>query len=625
MQPNIPTRPRLFAPHIIALVGVLLLAIGLRASNLEALGDGNLYYTAGVASMLQSWSNFFFVAAEPGGSVSIDKPPLGLWIQALSAYFLGVNGVAVILPQIIAGVIAVLLLYHLIARQFGAWPGVVAALVLAITPVAVATDRNNTMDSLLVLTLLLAAWAIIKATEEARLRWLLIGAVLVGLGFNIKMLQALLPLPAFVALYFLGSNLGWWRKIGHLALAGLVLAVVSLAWPIAVDLTPASMRPYVGSSTNNTVTELIIGHNGLKRLFGRSTGAEPTGQVPPAAADGTNGGMRPPPPTDGDVGIRQPPGGGGPLNEIGAPGLLRLVSDPLSNEVSWLLPVGLVGMGVLAFGARLRLPLAPQHQALVLWGGWLIIELIFFSSASFFHAYYLIMLAAPLAALVGITIAHISVQPGQRSGMLLLLISAATLVLQDQIASNSMRERWWMVWVYALLALAAGLWMSRKPMLTRVGIVTALVCILITPLIWSVYTSSDPNPDVRLPHAYDGGSGSLVRNREENIDDLVAFLEANTQDIRYLVAVPSANEGDRYVLATGRPVLYIGGFTGDDPVVDADDLTQMVANGELRYILWGRQGTSKELEAWIHSHGTLVEEMGFNGGWGVQLYRLENP
>ncbi|NTV65151.1 MAG: glycosyltransferase family 39 protein, partial [Oscillochloris sp.] len=175
--------------HLLALGAVLLLAGFLRFYNLSALGEGNLYYTAGVASMLQSWSNFFFVAAEPGGSVTIDKPPLGFWLQTIAAFFLGLNGFAVMLPQIIAGLLSIVLLYHLVGRQFGRWPGVLAALALAITPVAIAADRNNTIDSLLVLALLLAAWAFIRATETGKLRHLLLGALIVGLGFNIKMLQ----------------------------------------------------------------------------------------------------------------------------------------------------------------------------------------------------------------------------------------------------------------------------------------------------------------------------------------------------------------------------------------------------------------------------------------------------
>src|SRR5258708_6334762 len=251
-----------------AVGAILLLAAGLLFYNLNALGYANHYYTAGVASMLQSWHNFFFVAAEPGASVSIDKPPVGLWLQAISAYFLGVNGFAMVLPEILCGLAAIVVLYHLVRRSFGAVAGLLAALVLAITPIVVATDRNNTIDSSLILTLLLATWAFIKATESGRLRYLLLGALLVGIGFNIKMLQAYLPLPAFYALYFLGARTTFWRKLCSLALASVLLLAVSFAWIAVVDLTPASQRPYVGSSGTNSELNLAIGYNGLQRLIG---------------------------------------------------------------------------------------------------------------------------------------------------------------------------------------------------------------------------------------------------------------------------------------------------------------------------------------------------------------------
>src|SRR5258708_21851252 len=197
---------------------IVALAVWLRFANLDAIGQSNTYYTAAVKSMLQSWHNFFFVAAEQGGSVSIDKPPVAWWLQTLSAYFLGVNGFAVVLPQLLAGVGSVILLYHLVRRWFGAAAGLLAALVLAVTPVAIAVERNNTPDALLIFTLLLAAWAFIKATESHRLRFLLLGTLLVGIGFNIKSMQALLPLPALFAMYFFGSQQSWRRKFAQLAL-----------------------------------------------------------------------------------------------------------------------------------------------------------------------------------------------------------------------------------------------------------------------------------------------------------------------------------------------------------------------------------------------------------------------
>lgn len=198
----------------ILLFVVLLLGAFLRFYRLGESGVGNEYYAAAVKSMLLSWKNFFFVAFEPGGSVSVDKPPLGFWIETISAYFLGVNGFALALPNAIAGVLSIFMVYLLVSRPFGKWIGLAAALVLAVTPVAISTERNNTIDGLLVFVLLLAAWAFLQSVYTGKIRWLFLGAFIVGLGFNIKMLQAFLPLPAFYALYFFGAKHGWAKMIG---------------------------------------------------------------------------------------------------------------------------------------------------------------------------------------------------------------------------------------------------------------------------------------------------------------------------------------------------------------------------------------------------------------------------
>src|SRR6476660_4475709 len=220
--------------------------------QLQANGYANLYYAAAVRSMMQSWHNFFFVAYDPGGFVSVDKPPLGFWIQTISAKIFGYSGFSILLPEALAGVASVVMLYVLVRRAFGDVAGLLAALALAITPISVVTNRNNTIDSLLVLTSLLAASAVLRATEQGSLRWLLVGGLLVGLGFNIKMLEAWLILPALALVYLLGAPLRWRTRLLHLALAGVVMLVISLAWVVAVDLTPASERPYVGSSQTNS-------------------------------------------------------------------------------------------------------------------------------------------------------------------------------------------------------------------------------------------------------------------------------------------------------------------------------------------------------------------------------------
>lgn len=618
------------------IVAVTALAAVLRLANLTALGYANHYYTAGVASMLQSWHNFFFVAAEPGGAVSIDKPPLGLWLQALSAYFLGVNGVAMVLPEILCGLLAVVLLYHLVRRSFGTAAGLLAAAALAITPIVVATDRNNTIDSSLILVLLLAAWAFIKATETGRLGHLLLGAGLVGLGFNIKMLQAYLVLPALYALYFLGAPGRWWRKAGHLALATLLLLAVSLSWAAAVELTPADQRPYVGSSGDNSVFSLIVGYNGLQRLMGANQGGGPPGgAAPPAAgnwpAPGGGrpigpGGNRPVPrppagnlPPQGLPGRGVAPGrGGGGFPGTGRPGVLRLFTPPLSKEVSWLLPFGLFTIGLLAFRQRLRWPLAPKHQAAVLWGGWLLTGGVFFSVAGFFHEYYLAMLGAPLAALVGIGAVELwrlgKRRPWPAVGLALLAVGA-TLALQLRTATTYVGWAGWLVVPLVLLGSGAALLslsVRGRRLAAQAGTACVVAAMLVIPGVWSVLTMLNSSSNQSLPAAYSGEATGPANRGNVQVDQaLLAYLQANTQDIYYLMAVPSSMQGADYVIATGRPVLYIGGFMGQDRVVTAGELADMVAAGKLRFVYWGGQwgggfGAQGDISAWVTAHCRAV-------------------
>ncbi|MGQ9815973.1 MAG: glycosyltransferase family 39 protein, partial [Candidatus Roseilinea sp.] len=229
-RPSLPVR----RPDLVLWmsVAVILLAFALRIANIRAAGDGNPYYTAAVQSMLLSPTNLLYAAAEPGGSVSLDKPPLGFWIQALSVTVLGRSGFAVIWPQIVAGVLSVAIAIRLARKHFGASAGLMAGATLAVLPVSVAVDRNNTIDSLLILTLLLAAGCFLTATTRARMGWpwLIAGALCIGAAFPIKMLQALLPVPAFFAAYFLGNPTRWPRMLVALAAVTMIAGAVSLSW-----------------------------------------------------------------------------------------------------------------------------------------------------------------------------------------------------------------------------------------------------------------------------------------------------------------------------------------------------------------------------------------------------------
>ncbi len=639
----------------ICLIAVVILATWIRFSNVEALGYANHYYTAGIKSMLYSWHNFFYVAAEPGGSVSIDKPPVGLWLQAISAYFLGVSGFSVLLPELLAGVISVICIYYLVRRSFGGVPGLLAALTMAITPVVVATDRNNTIDSTLILTLLLATWAFIKATETGKIRYLLAGATLVGIGFNIKMLQAFLSLPAFYAMYFLGSQEGILQKAWKLFLASVLLVAISLAWVVAVDLTPADQRPYVGSSSDNSEINLVFVYNGVDRLIGMFGGPGRNREIVPGFGPPQNAGQgagifNPNGPQNSNGYAFLPPSfngttpsfpqgspnnfvgpNGGPGNNMrqgfgmrggtGRSGVLRLFIPPLSKEVSWLLPFGIMSAILLAARSRWKWPIIQEHYMLVLWGGWLLTCIVFFSIASFFHEYYLSMLAPPLAALVGIGIhqlwswkvTHIWPTVG-----VLCISAAGTAAFQIYTATTFVVNIWWLPEIIALLMIGTGILIfsaitRRQDFRFHLGFTLIILGIMITPAIWSVLTNLSASQNQSLPSAYSGAAIGPVTQRGLQINQkLLDYLQENTKDMTYLMAVPSAMQGADYILATGRPVLYMGGFMGQDDVVSAADLAELVNEGKLRYIYWGMGGmgpggTKSDISAWVTSSCVQVE------------------
>src|SRR5215208_1071848 len=443
--------------HLLLLSAVLALSAFLDLSRLTSEGYANVYYAATVKDMLDSWHNFFF-ASYDAGFVSVDKPPLGFWIQAASAYLFGFHGWSILLPQALAGVLSVALLYYLVRRSFGPVAGLLAALALALTPISVATDRSNNLESLLALAVLLAAWAFILAAETGRLRWLVMGALVVGVGFNIKMLEAFLVLPAFYLLYLVAAPVGWRRRMIHLGLATVVIVAASLPWVVAVDLTPPEQRPYVGSSYFITVTDLIVGWIGVERVVGNDKG-------------------------------------------VGDPGPLRLLNPQLGGQIGWLLGLAIVGLVVASWQSwkwRPNLPISWQHQALVLWGTWLISLVVFFSVVGDWDPYYLAMLAPAVAALVGAGVVALwDDYRGQGwRGWLLPLTLVGVASLQLYILSLSPAWSHWLAPTIAILCLAAaaslvaarpkrGLKVSGYPL---AAISVGILSLFLAPSIWAAST-----------------------------------------------------------------------------------------------------------------------------------------
>ncbi|MEU8614472.1 glycosyltransferase family 39 protein, partial [Actinoplanes sp. NPDC048791] len=354
-----------------ALIALLLLTGVLYLWGLGASGWGNAFYSAAVQAGSESWKAFFYGSSDAANSITVDKTPGALWIMALSVRIFGLSSWSILVPQALMGVATAGLLFTTVRRWYGPAAGLLAGAVSALTPVAVLMFRFNNPDALLVLLMVAGAYATVRAIENGSTKWLVLAGVFVGFGFLTKMLQALLVVPAYALAYLFAGPPKLGQRIGQLLLAGLAV-VVSAGWYIAiVELVPASMRPYIGGSQNNSLLELTLGYNGLGRLNGEETGSVGGG-------GGAGGGM------------------------WGESGLLRMFDSSQGGQVSWLLPAALI---VLVAGLVLTLRAARTDRlraGLILWGSWLVITAGVFSfMQGIFHAYYTVALAPAIGAVVG--------------------------------------------------------------------------------------------------------------------------------------------------------------------------------------------------------------------------------
>ncbi|MDR6723885.1 4-amino-4-deoxy-L-arabinose transferase-like glycosyltransferase [Paenibacillus amylolyticus] len=413
-------------------IDLVLLPIVILAAILNAYGIwkdqyANSYYTTAVGSMLRSFHNFFYASLDSAGSVTVDKPPVVFWIQTAFAYVFGLHGWSVILPQVLAGIGAVLLIYFMVKPSYGLAAARIAALVMATVPVVAAVSRTNNIDSMLVFTLLLGSWFLFKGAKQGSVWRILMAFALIGLAFNMKMLQAYMVLPAFYLFYLLAFQAKWRKKLLLLVGSTAIMAAISLSWAVTVDSIPADERPYIGSSETNSVLELAFGYNGLSRLTGRQNTAANTGMPdasnvtnpqrdrgdstsvqtsnPRGGTDGTSG-MNLPQGNEMPNGFTMPQGGfgggggTGGMFGTGQAGPLRLFQTELSGQASWFLPLALLGCIAIMTSLRRR-NISDQMKEAIFWLAWLLPVAAFFSVAGFFHQYYLIMLAPPIAALSG--------------------------------------------------------------------------------------------------------------------------------------------------------------------------------------------------------------------------------
>jgi 4-amino-4-deoxy-L-arabinose transferase-like glycosyltransferase len=545
-----PLRRTAFRPAL----PVLLCATGvLYLWGLGASGWANAYYSAAAQAGAASWQALLFGATDAAGGITIDKTPASVWVMGLSARLFGVNAWSILVPQALMGVATVWLLYAAVRRVAGQAAALLAGIVLALTPVAVLMFRFNNPDALLVLLLTAGAYAVVRAIESGQTRWLVLAGACVGFGFLTKMLQAFLVLPAFGAAYLAGARVPWRRRFLDLA-AGVGAMVVAGGWWVAlVSLWPASSRPYIGGSQNNSVLELTVGYNG----FGRLTGDE-VGSV----------------------------GGGG----RGAGGWARLFGAEMAGGVAWLLPAAVV---LLVAGLILTKPRSPMWTSLLLWGGWLAVTALVFSYMNgIIHAYYTVALAPALAAVIGIGATAL----WQRGfvGAAILSGAMALTALQTYLLLNSL--------VLLAIGVLAALLLLME--LRTAAAAFAVVVALAGPATYSFATAATPHTGA-LPAAGPnsgvtfgggpggsqgggpgggpgGGMGGLLDAPTVG-DSLAALLREGDQ--RWAAATVGSNNAAGYQLASDQPVLAVGGFNGTDPSPTLAQFQTYVRNGQIHYFL----------------------------------------
>ncbi|WP_003541514.1 glycosyltransferase family 39 protein [Desulfotomaculum nigrificans] len=661
----------------IILICIALLAAFLNIFNIWKNQYANAYYTSAVTSMLQNWHNFFYASFDPAGYVTVDKPPVAFWVQTIFAKIFGVHGWSVILPQALAGVGSVLLMYVLVKPTFGKTAARLASLIMACTPIAVAVSRTNNIDSLLVFTLLLATWMLFRGTRNQKLSWILGAFAMIGVGFNMKMLQAYMVVPAFYLFYLLAFKGRWKRKLAVLGVSAVILVGVSLSWAVVVDSIPKENRPYIGSSQTNSVLELALGYNGISRLTGMNRGGpggppnqrqmDQDGNNMPSPQqmqqDGNN--MREGFGPDGNGRKGPMPGGGGPPGRggggmfgTGQAGPLRLFQTELSGQASWLLPfVAFACVGLLA-GIRRKNQLTDKENETLFWLAWLLPAMAFFSVAGFFHHYYLIMLAPPIAALAGAGWVELWNQYRNQEDWQMWLLPSGLLATTafELYVLQPFQKQIGMGWSIGIGTAGIGLSLvlflaAKKQKLFSTAAMAGMLVLLVAPLYWAAtpllygdnsmlpqagpsqpggpgqpggpnqqYQQDRPNqPDVSNQQGF-GQRQDMGRGPDSGINaKLLAYVTKNNTGETYLFATTDSHGAAPYIIETGKAVMAMGGFSGSDPILTVEKIKKLVANKEVKYFLIpssgsGRGGGSNSaVLEWIRANSTEVPKEEWQG------------
>jgi 4-amino-4-deoxy-L-arabinose transferase-like glycosyltransferase len=636
-------RPRAPAAVRPELAVLLVLAAVLNLWALSRNGFANEYYSAAVRSMASSWHAFLYGSFDAAGVMTVDKPPLALWVQALSARVFGFSSWSVLVPQALMGVATVGLTYDLVRRAFGRAAGFAGGLALALTPASVAIARHNNPDALLVLCVVAAVWCVVRGVQDGRTRWLVLSGVCVGLGFEAKMAAALMVVPALGAAWLWVAPRGRPAAVHQLLAGGAATIAVGGAWPLLMALTPASDRPWISGTADNSIWSLILGYNGLGRLLGQ---------------DGGPGGGG--------------PGGGGAGSVFGGEtGPLRLLNEAMGGQAGWLLGFALVAGAAVLAASRLRRADARTGWLIAVGGSFVTIAVAFSQAQGIFHPYYVSELAPFTAALVGAGVG-VLLQGGLIARIAGPLAVAAGVVVELAVLRDHPGQ---LSWVAGLVvtggiaaAVALGRGLSSRPRAATVAAVIGLL--LLAPAGWSVQTlghatsgtfpaggpastgmgggpggggpggagpggGGAPPQGVRGggfaasggaggPPAVGGGGGGagMFGGGSQSLAEAVAYVRANGGGT---IAVSSQSGAAGQLIAEGADVAAIGGFSGRESRVSVAWLADAVAGGRIRWVVLDGSGGGMRSDGRIGAGEVMavVEQVGAPVSSVSGLYDLQ--
>ncbi|HEX4108814.1 MAG TPA: glycosyltransferase family 39 protein [Solirubrobacteraceae bacterium] len=616
------SRPLLLRDPAWLLVGVL--TAGAAVLRFWQLGRVPLdpFYDAAVRSMGHSWHNFFFGAFEPGGSVSIDKPPVDLWLQVISTKLFGFSATTLKLPEAAAGTLSVPLLFVTVRRVFGTAAGVLSALAIAVLPMEVLTARSDTMDAVMMLLITLGLLLVIRASETGRTRWLLLAAAALGVAFNVKLLEAVIPLPALglVALYGLP---GTWRRRGlQLAAAGAVYIAVSLSWLTATLVFPAHDRPWAIGSSDGSAWNAAFVFNGTQRVFGKAQQGDQ-----PVRAKGSRY------PTATQTERNKIP--------IGAGSVTRLLDDvgPMSAErLGWEVLVGvLLGVPALLLAITRRGPpwiraraedeARVQRATAVGLIAWLVIGIVLFSHMSRLHPRYVEAFDPAVAAMVGIGLAWVLSLP-RWIGVAALAALFAILVPFGHHLEFGAVAVWWVTLLGALAVLgvlAAGAW--RQVPLTHARFTSLAAVLLVVPVL-----AIPARTAIFDVHAHDTDAGNVGAIPQPELGQLSRFLTSHQGRARYEVVAISATKVSSLIVQDDRPVLVLTTYNSL-PLLPVPRLAADVAAGQVHFAIIDSYcaPVDPSIEAacspgalWVRAHGVDISR-----GIGLSrpgiIYALPGP